>query len=268
MKPMMSKVHTFQQDAMNTTYTFRIVHDDKGTAQAASHAAVELLEKLENLMSRYIPGSDIWQINHMEAGDSLFIDDLTYLCLRKAVEMHAESGGLFDISLGLQIEHLKTKESGSAPALSGALNIDPEKPAVHCLEAGREIDLGGIGKGFALDCIRKELSEWNIQSALLSSGASTHLAYGDRTWPIELTGRGADHPIQLQNMALSISGADVQGEHIVSPIKTSEQASQCKRIWVQHKEAAFADAWSTACYLMSEAQLELHRESLTIITGD
>lgn len=250
---------------MNTTFSFRIVHDDETTAKSATSSAIELLDKLEGLLSRYIPGSDIWQVNHMQQGDSLFIDDLTYACLRKALEIHTASGALFDISLGRQIEHLKSKVDGPAPTLEGSLNIDPNKPAVHCLASGREIDLGGIGKGYALDCIRKELTEWDIQSALLSAGASTHLAFGIRSWPIKLGGIRNQNTIELQNMALSVSGADVQGEHIVSPVALSENPPTNSKLWVLHSEASDADAWSTACFLMDDRQLEELSETLEII---
>jgi thiamine biosynthesis lipoprotein len=261
----MSNEFKFQHEAMNTTFSFRIVHEDEKEARSAFSSAIELIEKLENLLSRYIPGSDVWQLNHMQAGQSLFIDDHTYACLRQAVEMHSLSGGLFDISLGRQIEHLKSQTDAPAPGIEGSLNIDPDKPAVHCLEPGREVDLGGIGKGYALDCIAKEMFEWNIQCALISSGASTHLAFGDKSWQIQLVGALTERTINLQNMALSVSGADVQGTHIVSPADTSNAAPNGPKLWVLHPKASYADAWSTACFLMDDQQLDQISDQLSII---
>lgn len=261
----MSSECTFQHEAMNTTFSFRVVHNDESTAKSAISSATQLIDKLENLLSRYIPGSDVWQVNHMQSGDSLFIDDHTYSCLRQALEVHTESGGLFDISLGRQIEHLKSKVDGATPGLEGSLVVDPDKPAIHCTESGREIDLGGIGKGYALDCIHKELSDWGIQNGLLSAGASTHLAFGSKTWPISLIGETKQQTIELQGMALSVSGADVQGEHIVSPLSSDGILSDRPKLWVLHKEASYADAWSTACYLMDDQGLERLSDQLSII---
>lgn len=261
----MSKEFKFQNEAMNTTFSFRIVHADEKEARAAVSSSIELIDKLENLLSRYVPGSDIWQLNHMQAGQSLFIDDHTYACLREALEIYAHSGGLFDISLGRQIEHLKSRTDAPAPGIEGSLQIDPDKPAVHCIEAGREIDLGGIGKGYALDCVREEMSAWGIQNGLISSGASTHLAFGDKSWPIQLHGASTQRTIDLQKMALSVSGADVQGAHIVSPTGSTNTPVTGPKLWVLHPKASYADAWSTACFLMDDEQLDQISDQLSII---
>lgn len=263
----LSMEQTFQHEAMNTTFTLRLICKDSSLMKSALTAAIELIDTLEETLSRYIPGSDIWQINHMEAGESLFIDDHTDECLRAALEIHSRSGGLFDISLGRQIEHLKSQTDGPAPAAEGSLQIDPDKPAIHCIEPGREIDLGGIGKGYALDCVREKLPAFGIHTGLLSAGASTHLAFGDRSWPISLVGASGQETIELENMALSVSGADVQGEHIFSPTEGPTSDASKPKMWVLHKSAAHADAWSTACYLMDNEELEQLTGDLTVIRG-
>ena len=66
-------------------------------------------------------------------------------------------------------------------------------------------------------------------------------------------------------MALSVSGADVQGEHIVSPLATKSASTVRSKLWVLHKEASYADAWSTACYLMDDGQLEHLSDQVRII---
>lgn len=261
----MNKEFKFQHEAMNTTFSFRIVDADEKEARSAVLSSIELIDKLENLLSRYVPGSDIWQINHMQAGQSLFIDDHTYACLREALEIHTQSGGLFDISLGRQIEHLKSETDAPAPGIEGSLQINPDKPAVHCIETGREVDLGGIGKGYALDCVREEMCAWGIPSGLISSGASTHLAFGEKSWPIQLLGAVTKRTIDLQDMALSVSGADVQGAHIVSPTGSTNTPVRASKLWVIHPKASYADAWSTACFLMEDEQLERIGDQLSII---
>lgn len=262
----MQEPHLFTHDAMKTTFALRLVHSDPALAKNAAYAAIQLIDDLEGLLSRYRPGSDVWQINHMQAGQSLFVQDATYDCLKKALEISEASGGLFDITLGRQIEHVKSGNDAPLPGAIGQLSLDPEKPAIHCLEPGREIDLGGIGKGYALDALRAELIDWGITTALLSSGASTHLAYGDRAWPIQRMGAANEASLQLENRALSISGADVQGDHIVDPSQQTLQARTRERIWVLHDSAASADAWSTACFLMNDEEIASLDASLEIFT--
>ena len=245
----MSAAHKFEHEAMKTSFTIRIPDADAELARKASFNAFELLDELEQKLSRYTPGGDIWQINHMRAGDSLLISDHAYQCLRLGLQAHMDTGGLFDPTLGAQIERYKQKQSGRAPEVTGQLMIDPERPAVHCVEAGREIDLGGIGKGFALDQVGLRLREWGIDCALVSAGASTQLALGPQPWTIEMTGAAGREPVTIEEQALSASGTEIQGAHILHPNQDAGQPLEHARVWVICATAALADAWSTAAML-------------------
>ncbi|ADE55825.1 FAD:protein FMN transferase [Coraliomargarita akajimensis] len=251
----MSKTHLFEHEAMKTTFTFRILSDDAMKAKTAAKAAIELLEDIELKLNRYEEGSDVWQINHLEDKQSLFVSDECYACLRIALEAHEQTGGLFDVTLGRQIEHQKNDDEGESPDIIGQLMIDPEKPQVHCITAGREVDLGGIGKGFALDCIQKRLQELGIESALLTSGSSTQLAFGPKTWKITLVGDHLEQTIELNNKALSASGTGIQGAHIVAPLAGRGEHSYT-RLWLLEDSAAMADAWSTAAMLLTPEELK------------
>jgi thiamine biosynthesis lipoprotein len=142
--------------------------------------------------------------------------------------------------------------------------VDPDRPAIHCVEAGREIDLGGIGKGYALDRIVPLLRDLGIKSGLVAAGTSTQLAFGEITWKIQLTGSINLPIVELKNQALSVSGIGIQGSHIVSPRQTESTQYAQERVWVSHEEAAYADAWSTACLLMTESELETAKGRITI----
>jgi thiamine biosynthesis lipoprotein len=251
----MSHIHQFDHHAMKTTFILRIVTDDAKLAKDVAHTAIVLLDEIEMSLSRYIEGSDVFRINHMETGQTLFISQTCYDCLRLAAEAHKQTGGLFDITLGTLIEHQKNKVAGSVPSLSGTLSIDPDRPAITCVTAGREIDLGGIGKGYALDQLKTLMEDWGIESALLCAGASTQLAFGSTTWPIELSGDHNQQTIKLNNQALSASGTGIQGSHIVSPQIHCAPDYHFKRAWILQPSAALADAWSTALMLINVEQL-------------
>lgn len=251
----MNQIHQFDHIVMKTTFILRILSEDAKLAHDVAHAAITLLDEIENTLSRYIEGSDVFRINHMEAGQTLFISETCYDCIRLASEAHEQTDGLFDITLGKLIEHHKNEDTGSAPPLTGKLSIDPDRPMITCETAGREIDLGGIGKGYALDQIKLLLEDWGIESALLCAGASTQLAFGPKTWPIELSGDHHQQTIELNNQALSASGIGIQGSHIVSPIEHSEPSYAFKRAWILQPSAAMADAWSTALMLVDAERL-------------
>lgn len=251
----MSQTHTFEHKAMKTTFKLRLQHQDKKLAQNAAMSAFELIDEVENKLSRYRQGSDVWQINHMEAGQTLFLSELCYDCLCLSLEACAKTSGLFDITLGRLIEHWKRKEDGPEPELSGQLAMVPNRPAIHCNEPGREIDLGGVGKGFALDRVKDLIEDWEIDSGIISAGASTHLAFGQQEWTIGLSAKNETRDITIKGQALSASGTGIQDEHILSP--TGDLEASCHpRVWAIHSSAAWADIWSTAAMLMEVNELK------------
>ena len=260
----MTDSHTFKHEAMKTTFTLRLIHAQAKLACDAANQAFALIDEMENVLSRYISGSDVSQINRMQSGQTLFISETCYECIRIALKIYIASDGLFDITLGRQIEHQKTAMTGVVPSIKGQLMVDPDRPAIHCIKAGREIDLGGIGKGYALDCIVPLLRDLGIKSGLVAAGASTQLAFGENSWGIELTGSTSMPVVELKNQALSVSGIEIQGSHIVSPRQTEFTQYPHARVRVVHEEAACADAWSTACLLMTESELEAVKDRITI----
>jgi thiamine biosynthesis lipoprotein len=255
--PAMPPCIHFAHDAMNTTYHLRIPEGDPKHLQTVSQICFDELDLLESQLSRFVEGSDVSRINQMQAGERLFLSDACYDCLRRALELHQETGGLFDITLGAQIEHLKSGAEGEAPPISGSLAIAPDRPLVECLEPGRQIDLGGIGKGFALDRLQQILIEWEIESALISAGASTQLAHGSIAWPVRLSGDHGSVTIGLKQAALSASGIGIQGSHIVHPDASVRPGAGLPytRVWLIDPSATAADAWSTSIMLMTPEQI-------------
>jgi len=145
--------------------------------------------------------------------------------------------------------------------LAGCLEVEPERPRVHCREAGRQLDLGGIGKGFALGECASLLRNDGVTEALLSAGGSTHLAMGSSTWPI----RSGPHPeeaLKLKAAAWSVSGEAVQGAHVIHPDTAGPADYAFCRVGVMHPDPALADAFSTAALLMPLDELKVFVFSL------
>jgi len=246
----------FSHEAMNTIFTLRIRGVDRETAQGVARESFELVDRLESRLSRFMESSDVSRINCMAAGETLYLSEHCHQCLLLALDAHARTGGLFDITLGKRIEHRKSGDEGPPPAITGSLIIHPDVPAVTCVEPGRELDLGGIGKGFALDQIRRLLIDWEIHDSLLAAGASSLLAFGPTSWPVDLTGNGPSLRIGLSNRALSASGTGIQGSHIIHPGGDEDMpAMACARIWTLAPTAALAEIWSTALMLVEPDEI-------------
>lgn len=241
----------FTHEAMNTTFHLRIQAAEAPLAADMARECFDHLDFLESRLSRYIDDSDVSRINHLLTGETLYISEPTHLCLLAALDAHARTGGLFDITLGRRIEHRKSGDTGDMPPLLGRLTIHPDIAAVTCDEPGREIDLGGIGKGFALDQLKEILIDWGAEGGLLTAGASSLLAFGPDAWPVELTGDRDSMRISLFNQSLSASGTGIQGGHIIHPGgEDAMPTHSCNRVWVTAPQAALAEIWSTALMLL------------------
>lgn len=246
----------FRHEAMNTTFCLRLCEDDKQLAAGMAKECFDQLDFLESHLSRHVEGSDICCINQMQEGETRYISEVTHQCLLLALDAHTRTGGLFDITLGNHIEYQKNQKIGAPPPLEGSIIIHPDIAAVTCLYPGRKLDLGGIGKGFALDQLRTLLVEWDSQGGMLSAGASSLLAFGPQVWPVDLTGGGGHTCITLHNASLSASGTAIQGSHIVHPAGAEAMPENaCTHVWVTAATAALAEVWSTALILMEPAEM-------------
>lgn len=242
----------FSHEAMNTTFRLRIRGLDLATARGMARECFDQLDFLESRLSRFIHGSDVSRINHMKAGETLYLSESCHQCLLLALDAYQRTAGLFDVTLGARIQHRKSGHHGPPPPLVGSLTVHPDVPAITCGEPGREIDLGGIGKGFALDHLRELITDWGAHDALLSAGASSITALGPQPWPIDLTGDEQIHRIHLANQSLAASGTGIQGAHIVHPAGDHAMpASPSGRLWVLASTATLAEIWSTALMLVA-----------------
>ena len=138
--------------------------------------------------------------------------------------------------------------------------LDPDAHTLTSLTDQLQLDLGAVGKGFALDRMADILREWQITSACLNAGGSSVLALEDPPepdtagWEVGL-GEGRGHrTLALRGASLSGSGIAVKGSHLVDP-RTGEPAPRTTRVWAFAPGAAHADALSTAFFVMNEAQI-------------
>jgi thiamine biosynthesis lipoprotein len=241
---------------MRTTFSLRFRGMEEDVARDVAHECFSRIDLIESRLSRYVEGSDISQINRLAAGQTLYISEECHECLLAGIDALARTGGLFDITLGRRIQHRKDGSDGPPPPDTGRLTIHPDVAAVTCEQPGRELDLGGIGKGYALDHLKRVMMEWEVEDALICAGASSLLAIGPNAWPVDLAGRSGAMRVMLGNASISASGTGIQGEHIVHPGGADAMpAAPCERIWTCAGTAVMAEIWSTALMLLDPVEL-------------
>jgi len=249
---------------MATVFEVHGVHPDAGYAAQAAQAAFDLADRLERELSRFLPNSDIGRINGLAAGERTRVSPSTMECLVIARHLFDLTGGAFDVSIGTGL---------------ASLDVDPRGCIVHARASGVRLDLGGIGKGYAVDLMAELLEEWGLERALVHGGFSSVLALepppGRRGWPLTLSDPCAPSTalarLSTRQTALGASGVH-KGDHIVDP-RTGVPARGRRAAWAavprppapdgepraaerpRLAAAAVADALATAFMLLGPEQV-------------
>ena len=245
----MADIHQFNHRAMATYFEVRIADEERDYAAQAAQAALDLVDKVESRLSRFRSSSDIAQIAQLAPGERMRLSEPAFACLEIAKKMELATRSAF---------------SATAAALQTQTSVPqwrllPEEQSIVC-ESGRlQFDLGAIGKGFALDRMAELLRSWDCLSFLVVAGGSSILA-GDAPkdsvgWSSGLGEDNATQRLFLKHASLSGSGLAVKGNHIVDP-RTGQSALRQNRAWALTDTAAESDALSTACMVLSEAELK------------
>lgn len=232
------------REAMATEFDITIAGRPERAARQAAEAALAELPLLEQELSHFIENSDVSRISRLPSGGSTVVSPETFECLRIALEMQRRTGGAFDVTY-------RSKAGGMG---AERIRLDASKISVHVLFDGVQVDLGGIGKGFALDHMARILGDWGVENALLRASHSTILATGpppgEIGWPMAFGPKSQRIEFPLVNRALGASGTAIKGEHIVDP-STGRPAAGRFRSWSLAPTGAEADALSTAFMVMT-----------------
>jgi thiamine biosynthesis lipoprotein len=269
-----SGLQRFFHQAMATTFEVIIVHKDARYAGQAARASFDEVDRLEAELSRFIENSDVSRINNLPANQPLRLGLAAFDCLQLSARICAETNGAFDVTIGplLDCWHARdgTSRKPSKEQLNSArehtgmhlLKLDEPEHTVQVLTSPVQIDLGGIGKGYAVDRIAELLREWSINTALISGGYSSVLALGSplgtKGWPLTLSNPANRKQtlarLYFQGKSLSASGLQ-KGRHIIDP-RSAQPVADKLAIWASAADAATADALSTAFMVMAPEEIE------------
>jgi thiamine biosynthesis lipoprotein len=272
---------------MATTFEIIIADEDPDYARQVSHEAFNELDRLEKILSRYVENSDITRIKHLPSGQSLSVSPETLECLEISKQINKETEGVFDITVGHLMNCLLNKDKTPRQNIPPTdldfarkrtgmqlIQLNKDKFTVQVKIDQLQIDLGGIGKGFAIDKLAVLLGEWSITTTMIHC-YSTVLAIGCpqgvKGWPITMS-----HPrnpqkklakLFLKDQAFSGSGLQ-QGRHIIDP-RIAQPVTSRYAAWASAPTAATADALSTSFLVMSPDDVEKycakHPDTLALI---
>jgi thiamine biosynthesis lipoprotein len=271
--------------AMATTFEIAIPCGSHHDPVAAGTEALDLIDQLEDQMTVYRDHSEISRINLVAAERPIPVEEQLFDLLARCAVWTHETVGAFDIATGALIKAWgfyrregrvpSPRERAEAMARTGFqhLILDAEGRTVKYRRSGLELNLGAVGKGYALDRAASLLQErWKIRSALLHGGGSSVYAIGHppdavRGWPIRLRNPIAcDNPlgtVWLRDQGLGTSAATYQFfeykgmklGHLLDP-RTGWPSAGTSSASVVARTAAEADAMSTAAFVLGSTRTE------------
>lgn len=283
--PRPTPVNTYQlqfaRQAMACEFAVYLNAGQYPTGPEAVIEALDLLEPLEEQLSVYRPWGELSQLNQRASSGPVAVEPRLWRLLAESVELHRDTAGAFDVTAGpLTKVWGFYRRQGAIPSAvdleqarervgSQFLRLDATAQTVEFLREGLEINLGSIGKGYALDRVAEVLQAQGIHDFLWHGGQSSVLGRGSRGsaepgavgWSV-----GVSDPLQpqrrlaevfLHDQALGTSGASVQyfryrGKrygHILDP-RTGWPAEGVISSTVIAPTAALADALATAFYVL------------------
>lgn len=281
------------QMLMGTVVFVTAVGTDESTAHQAAKAGLEEIRRLEEMLSTWIPTSELSQVNDAAGREMVQVSQETFEVLERSLDMGKLTNGGFNIAVGPAVKEWNASGEGQVPPREdlealrpqidlSQIQLDKKKRTVWLPRPGMQIDVGGIGKGYAADLAVRVMQ---------GSGATAGVVAlsGD----IKTFGRmpddqrfvfGIQHPrkeqgeilgrIELENEAVSTAGDyqryfmkdGIRYHHILDPA-TLQPARECQSVTIIAKEGVVADGLDTGIFVMGPEKGMTLIESLPDVEG-
>jgi len=275
--------------------------------RAAGEEALDEIDRLENQLSLFRPTSEIAHLNARADREPVRVSPEVFALLERALQLNQETDGAFDITVaplmtlwGFRNEKPPPTQSEIEETLVrvGAAHVilRRENFTVRFAKPGVNLDLGAIGKGYAIERAVELLKEAGVVSALIHGGTSTVYGMGkgpnDNPWRVSIEDslkRSAeaaglawapdaqnDWDFELEDKALSVSAVwgrayEHEGKllgHVIDP-RIGRPVSETLLAALTCPSATDTDALSTALLTLGpEAQekiVRLHPGSHTLV---
>ena len=275
-------VQHFNCSSMGTRFDFLTYGLDEDFFSTAKNHILNELDRIEQKYSKFDENSEIFKINRSATTEPVTTDDETIALLILCQEYYLKTKKLFDITVGkftniTKVNHYEENcvkaSSTEIPKTFRAIDtgadkivIDIEASTVRFSNPQLSIDLGGIGKGYALEKIRQYCLTNRIVNALISFGDSSITTLGTHPhgeyWPIGIQhtfSPGANiHTFRLTNNSLSTSGNTPNNSmkygsegHVLNPL-TGEFQKETKTVSVVSTSPIDAEVLSTSLFIASD----------------
>jgi thiamine biosynthesis lipoprotein len=263
------------QVQMGTVVTLTAVAPTETSAQAALAAGFKEIRRLEDLLSTWMPESELSRVNEAAGRQPVRVSPDTLVVLRRSLEIGRLTDGGFNIAVGPAVEAWSVTERMRVPSEGeleklrpladlSQIRVDEQAGTVFLAMPGMRVDVGGIGKGFAADRAAA------VMQAAGATGGVVALAGDIKTFGELPDGKpfvfGIQHPrkegallarVVLRDEAISTAGDyerfferdGVRYHHILDP-RTLKPARGCQSVTVIASEGVMADGLDTGIFVL------------------
>jgi thiamine biosynthesis lipoprotein len=256
--------------------------------EAAVEAAFAAVADVHRLMSFHDGDSDVGRLNRTASMQPVAVHAWTFRVLETAAEVHRHSGGAFDIAVAPALQDLgllprwseDRRSTGDAMVTADAVEL-LENRCVRFRHPSVRIDLGGIAKGFAVDCAVDVLRRHGMPCGLVNAGGDL-AAFGPHPRAIHIRDpRSPDRlmcRVEVMNEAMASTGgrfdpfrSDAAGQSAVIAPATGAPARAVHGASVRASSAMIADALTKVVMIAGEhaaRTLEHFRASAMFVSAD
>jgi len=264
---------------------------DQERANRAIEDGFAAVDEVDRLLSSHRPDSELNAINAAAGDRAIAVSPWTYECIAVGIDVGKRSDGAFDITCRPILDlwgfvrkqyRLPTQSeiqtvlplvnyqivisliNDMTMHVFSAVPTDRKRFRVGLPRKGMKLDVGGIGKGFAVDKAVEALQQVGAGSGLVRAGGDLR-GFGPQKWKVGIA--HPSHPRQpaiefeIQDEAVSTAGDyenffKIKGRrysHIIDP-RTGWPVRHCRSLSVRAPACALSDAWSTALFVNPKAK--------------
>jgi FAD:protein FMN transferase len=270
--------------AMGTFAELAVVHSEPRYAYRAMDAAIAELQRIERLMTRFSPDSDIGRANSRAATGPVEVAEETALVVRAALEWAQATDGGFDPSLARLVDLWDVKHRHTPPmpddvsrlagrGLYRSVDVSTHRggPVIAFSDRDVGLDLGGIAGGYGVDRAADVLRAWGIRQGFVNLGGDIYaIGFAEDGEPWKVGVRSPQEAARLERTVPLSDGAiatsadseqyfDYQGRrygHILDPATGEPRRGATQTVTVTASRCIDADAGTTACFGHTRAAAE------------
>lgn len=267
-----------QVPMMGSFFEFVLVADSKEEAVTWKHIedCIAEAQRIENLISEWIPSSEISQINQHAGENPTTVSEEVYKLLQRSIAISTLTQGAFDLTFLPYYDYWKFDKTQTFPfdtlqikklgQFVGYQNIELLPNSQVFLPKGFKMGLGGIGQGYAVDKIKELLLKRGINDFVVNSSGDIY-AHGNRAdgtpWKIGIASPlDRDKIVKwlpVSNFAVVTSGTSEKNfeyngqiySHIINP-KTGFPVEGLQSVTVMSEFTEVADALATSILILGK----------------